>query len=459
MPDYSINGIVLPPLGVLYLSSNLEHNDIYIKRFFDTAWINEKKDIYPAVLNELRYFNPDIVAISALTPAHEMLLKICSIVKKFNDNIKVIAGGAHVSVYGKELKHDNIDFLIKGEAEHSFSKLCYGIATDNIDRTIPGLIYSLNNEIFENPAADFIKDLDTIKFPDWSLIDFKKYKKYNGFSFIYKDKPIAPFITSRACPFNCTYCHRLFGQHFKQRSVENIIQEIELLYFEHGIREFQFVDDAFNLDLEHAKKVMKKIIHSKINISIAFPNGLIPIVDEEFLRLAKKAGTYYISYAPESASSRIRKFIKKCTDLEQVTDAIEKTVAAGIFTNGYFMIGFPTETIEEIQHTISYALNSNLHSACFFTVIPFPNTELAEITGLSDHCSIDELHYFNERSFNKNISADDLISIKKNAYKQFYISVSRAFHVIKVLPKRYLFGSGLYDIIKNLFHKLFLGHT
>ena len=145
---------------------------------FDTGLTGHPDESFLKILQE---YKPDLVAISALSFAHKMMLRFCRIVREWNRDTWTIVGGPHVNAYEGDLLHDDIDYLIKGEGEESFSDLCHCLVSNNPADNIPGLIMKKSNRVVDNPVASMNSDLDTINYPAWDLVDFKKYTSYAGF--------------------------------------------------------------------------------------------------------------------------------------------------------------------------------------------------------------------------------------------------------------------------------------
>ena len=179
--------------------------------------------------------------------------------------------------------------------------------------------------------------MDSLPFPAWDLIKVEKYFDLPRFGTTYVHKQYMQVMTSRGCPFQCTYCHRVFGVGFRPRSPENVVEELKVLHKKFGIREIFFVDDCFNCKPSRAKKICELLLEKGLKFSITFPNGLRgDIMDDELLDKLKAAGTYRITYAMETASDRLQKFLKKNLNLEKVKKVIEDTDRRDILVNGLF---------------------------------------------------------------------------------------------------------------------------
>ncbi len=210
-------------------------------------------------------------------------------------------------------------------------------------------------------------------------------------------------------------------------------------YLKHKIREIHIVDDIFNIDRKRMHEILNKLIDSGMNIKIAFPNGLRGgILEVEDILLLKKAGAYMITLAVETASRRMQKIIKKNLNIGKVIKNIEYADKIGLLTKGYFMIGFPGETPEEIEETVSTAVNSRLHMVSFFNVVPSKCTGLFELASQSADYRIESclMSYHAKNSYYRTATGYDLRKMQKSAYRRFN-SVRRLIRLFIRVPRRF----------------------
>jgi radical SAM superfamily enzyme YgiQ (UPF0313 family) len=229
------------------------------------------------------------------------------------------------------------------------------------------------------------------------------------------------------------------------------MSELELLYHQFGVREIHIVDDIFNLDLPRAKAICDEIVKRGLKISIAFPNGLrADRMDRELIRKLKAAGCYSITYAVETASPRLQKAIKKNLDLDKAREVIAWTDAEGLITQGFFMLGFPGETREEMEATIDFAVKSKLLRAWFFTVVVYPRTGLFELAKSVypdfDFSGYDffNLRYWAEETFYNRVTGQSVFAVQSEAYRRFFLRPSIILKIFLRFPKNRWFVKGLY---------------
>jgi len=273
----------------------------------------------------------------------------------------------------------NVDFLIRGEAERSFPLLLNNLKRPENFKTIPGLVYREDGKLKIN-RPELIKDLDDLPLPSWDLIKPQEYPPSQHGAF-FKKFPIAPIITTRGCPFACTFCNApiLSGNFIRKRSAESVLSEIKVLYYDFGIREIHIVDDNFTLDKKHAMSILRTILLSGLPISLAVPNGVrLNTLDEELLALMKKCGLYLISVGIESGSDKTLKRMRKALSIKLIKKKLTLINNMGIDIAGFFIIGFPDETEEDIKTTINFALQLPLLRANYFTFLPLPKTPIYE---------------------------------------------------------------------------------
>jgi radical SAM superfamily enzyme YgiQ (UPF0313 family) len=191
--------------------------------------------------------------------------------------------------------------------------------------------------------------------------------------------PYVPIITSRGCPYKCSFCHNIFGKVFRARSPENVIEEMKILYKKFGVREFHIIDDIFNFDGKRMEKICNMIIRSKMDISLAFPNALRgDLLNKKQIKLLKQAGCYSITMSVESVSPRIQKLMRKKLNIQKVVDNVCYASSLGMITSGFGIIGYPGETIEEMTETVDWLKKSIFDFPRISIASPFPDTLMGE---------------------------------------------------------------------------------
>lgn len=361
----------VPPLGLLYIAAALRSsspgNEI---RIFDTG--------IDAGLEELlTSWRPDITGISALNCEAELFHATAALVKRCC-SATVWAGGPYASTATETVLADgNVDVAIVGEGESTAAELLTAFRKGTSPSGIAGLALRGPTGLVRTPPRPFAQDMDAIEPPAWDLIDFKKYGRYANWNGLCKRSFYLTVLTSRGCPFGCTFCHNLLGKKFRPRSAAGVVDELLALHARHGAREFHIIDDVFNFDKSRVLEISRLLQASGTKLDFAFPNGLrADLLDEETVAALRAMGTYKVNLAIESATPRLQAMAGKNMDIHKAEAAIAAADRHGIQTAGYFMLGFPTETESEMRATIAYAARSRFDSAYFFKVTAFPGSSL-----------------------------------------------------------------------------------
>jgi len=372
-----------PPLGLLYLVSALRacfkdaaHIDLVDMKVnhHDTNWLATQLDIY----------KPDFIGVSALSCEAKAANDIAAVAKRWNPSVITVLGGPY-TLHQSELVFSSslFDWVIEGSGERTLPlALERHLRGEDLGEDLPGFSHrNLHGATFITKVTDVIKELDDVPLPAWDLIDFEQYRKVSSMCHFMTSKRYATIFTSRGCPYLCNYCHDIFSKKFVHRSVENVIAEIELLHEKYGVVEFQVVDDIFNLHKPRVKAIMEEVHRRwKGKLFFNFPNGLrADILDLETINALKLGGTYFAAVAIETVTPRLQTLVEKHLDIDKTWWAINTLEEKGISVGGFFMLGFPTESLEEIENTVRFAINSKITLANFFRVVPQSNTPLYEL--------------------------------------------------------------------------------
>ncbi len=433
---------VYPPHGLMYLAAYLrQHRTEAEIKIID---LMIKREPESAILSELKNFRPELVGIHAMHFQAESMHRIARLVKD-TFPVPVAVGGPYPSSEPERaLRDPNIDLVVRGEGELTFLELFDRLDQGRDFSGLKGSAHRKDSELVFEPERELIPDLDQIPFPAWDLVDLKKFFDWKVLTQndIRGRKELATIFTSRACPYGCIFCHNLFGKIFRARSPGNVISEIRMLSEKYGVREIHFIDDCFNFDLGRAKQILKLLIDSRLELKLAFPNGIRgDRLDPELVELMTKAGTYKINFGIESGSPRIQKMIRKGLDLELLRKNIELADRAGIFTHGFFMMGFPGETEADLQATIDFALSSKLHTAGFALLSPFPGTrvhELAEQMGKKVEFRPEDSSYSRLACNLTELSDQKLLQYHRRAHRAFYFRPAQVLKIFRAMPNKWM---------------------
>lgn len=423
---------VNPPLGLLYVAAYAEKHTNHTIAVMDCQV--ERID-YNSLPKKITDFKPDVVGITAMTMTMIDVLKTAIIVKKANENTTVVLGGPHVNLFPEEtINLDKIDFLILGEGEKIFSDFLDSIENRLLLKNIPGIVFKDNNKTINNGSRSYIRDLDSIPFPARHLVPYKRYN-----SLLSSGKVVTTIFTSRGCPYKCSFCDRPhLGKLFRYRSAMNVVDEIEECV-NMGINDFLFYDDTFSVNKNRVIDICNEIVKRKLDIGWDIRTR-VDTVDEEIIKHLNMAGCRGIHYGIEAGSKKIINMLNKGISIEQSKKVFDLTRKYKIPILAYFMIGNPSETLEDIYKTfkvIKYLNPDYLHMTI---LTPFPGTEIY-FNGLKK--GIIKKDYWREFAENpasdfipphwdENFSKEELNALLVKGYKSFYL---RPIYVLRRLSK------------------------
>lgn len=327
------------------------------------------------LFNVIEQFRPDVIGVSvSFSVQDNVAIELINKIKERYSNILLVAGGIAVKIAKQRyMDESRLDFIILGEGEYRLEKLL-----DNIREERPsyfemdGFIYRCeNNDIKEISPNTHIRTMDELPMMDRSLLNQEKYFKIGKPQAVFfKGKRPTCLFIGKGCPLKCTFCNHfgLTGTEVRYRSVDNIIKEVEYLTKEYGIDELQFYCENLTINKEWSKELFKRLI--PFNISWCTPVGLyFNSMDEEMIELMARSGAYQITFAIESASQRVLKdLMNKNIALERVRKIVDFAHTLDIAVHGFFMIGMPGETREEIKQTLDFVFDARFDSATISVV-------------------------------------------------------------------------------------------
>lgn len=373
-----------PPLGVQYLAAYLKEvlpKELgLVKTLSLPLALLERRDPLEVALDALRAQHYDLIGVRSLTSGRDFLHLITQGIKNAFPNTPIIVGGPYASDSPALILKDHpaVDFTCSNEGEEVLRQFIEALLLGRGDvEEIKGLGFRRNGVPVINQPMPWIDDIDTIPFPDYTDVNLDRFIDIENPMRIPNGERWAPLFTQRGCPYKCTYCHEGFGKLSRERSVDNVLDEIMWLYNEQGVTHFAILDDIFNVRKDRAKEIMRRVIKSRAKVRFSFPNALRgDIMDRELVDLLVEAGTVCIHYAVESASPRIQKWIKKNLKLDRLNAIIDYTSQYDVLLRGFYMVGFPDETEQELTATIDHAIASRFTETYFSVLCMWPGTKI-----------------------------------------------------------------------------------
>jgi radical SAM superfamily enzyme YgiQ (UPF0313 family) len=329
---------------------------------------NQSHEIWKEVEKVIASVNPDIVGISIWTTYAASAFHVAKLCKEANPACVVVMGGPHATAKGEEILKisSDVDYVVRGEGEVTMLELLRQISSGRKSiSSIAGLSFRNKDTIVHNLPRDATKDLGLFRFPDRSLL-MNEHK--------YTSEDMGLIMSSRGCPFACSYCatHR---RTVSYRPIDHVVDEIKLVKEEYGTTLFSFKDDSFTVNKKRVEQFCDKLIADKLRINWEC-NTRVDLIDESLLVKMKKAGCNNIKVGIESGSERILKKMNKGITQDQVRIAAKMFRKVGIHWTGYFMMGVPGETVDEIYQTLNFMYEIQPDFASISVYEPFPGTPM-----------------------------------------------------------------------------------
>ncbi len=378
---------VAPPLGLGYISSVLRKDGHDVKLFdlFNRNW-NEINGI-------IQRSRADIYGITSTTSNRFDAFRLASVIRsRFPDSI-IVMGGAHPTLFPEQCLQFS-DIVVRGEGEHTVLELVKAIKGEISFSDVLGISFKKNGGVANNPDRPFIEDLDEIPFPDFHQFPpLDSYAPYEDLILDLGDYARlrkAPMISSRGCPFRCIFCSSsdIWGHRYRFRSAKSVVDEMEWLKEEFGVRYVRFFDDNFTFNLNRVDAICDEILKRRLDL-VWRCEGRVnkQFVREETLKRMAKAGCHMIEYGVESGSPTGLKALNKRITLEEAERAVRLTKKSGIKVKTFFIVGNPVETQETVRMSwkLINSINPDILTMSMLQI--YPGTDLfrlAKEEGLVD---------------------------------------------------------------------------
>ena len=359
----------LPMLGAAYIAASL------LDQGHDVKIIDYEVNRLPLdrVEADIRAFDPHVLGMTAYITNMRRCAAVAKVAKSVNRGITVVLGGPQVSVFPEEgFCSPDVDMIVLSEGEIVIRNVMNALGDEAKLRNVLGIWFrTRSGEIVRNEREGLAGDPDTFLPPALELYEMDKYYPPAHI----RGRKVAHLLTSRGCPFECTFCETklTFGRSFRYHSPERVVAELEA-YVTRGYDSFQFFDDIFTINKPRVEQLCRAILARGLKIQwMCFTRT--NCVSHDMLELMRQAGCYMITFGGESGDDDLLKIIKKSLTVSKNLDGIRMAKEHGILVNSSFMLGLPTETRAQSFKTIEFALNSGLDYAVFPVTEPYPGTE------------------------------------------------------------------------------------
>lgn len=371
MKDISTIFNLMPPLGMMSIAAFLERQGIQVELLDCYAHPAPLEELVASIVRRA----PDVVGFSTTTSSFLEGYQIAERLKEEAPQTRIVFGGAHACSVGVSLldSFPAMDYLVIGEGERTF----YELVNANFQgvEAIPGVGYRRDGKRVLSAVRENIADLDTLPFPAYHrLPDFPR--RYNLPLFSYPKAPNTSIISSRGCPYNCSYCDRsVFNRGFRFNSPGYIHEHMAYLHRDFGIRHVFFYDDLFTFDRGRVEELCRLLSDSRLPVTY---NCIARLehVDPELVALLKKSGCWQVNFGIESGDPEVLKKHRKFMELDDVQRKLSMVKESGMRVKGLFMVGLPGEDEAAIHRTIDYALTLPLDEINVTKFTPFPGAPI-----------------------------------------------------------------------------------
>ena len=437
-------GNVMPPLGLCYLAAACR------ERGLSSAIIDAPAEGLGLLETKERILKkkPLFVGFTATTLSIANAARVAEAVKKDAPDIVTIVGGPHLSSVPEStlMKYREFDFGVIGEGEETVIDLINNLKSSGSIEKVNGIIYHGKSGCIRTPGRENIKDLDTFPMPAWDLLPNYPYS-YKPLEVAMSDRLQGSIITSRGCPYDCSYCPKsVFGRVIRSHSIDRVMSMLLEQYHKFKVRDLEIYDDILILSQDRITEFCNRLINEKLDL-IWSCNSTIGSVNKETLKLMKRAGCWKIAFGIESGDVNILKLMNKHLNLDKAREVLKISKKAGFVNRGYFIIGFPTESRESIRKTIDFAKEVDLDIVQFNSFTPLPGSPLYDTIGQygTFEDSWDKMNFVNAVFIPKGFERKELELIIQNAYKEFYLRPKILFSFLFRVKSL----SSFFNLIKN----------
>ncbi len=366
---------------------------------------------------------PDVVGLTSTTFNWPVVAEVARRLRAALPAALVVVGGPQLSVYPEECMHERaVDVAVVGEGEETLVEMLGRVAAGAGPAGVPGTLARSGSELVRGPERPPVADLDALPLPALDLLPIAAYRSLT------LPRPFVTMVASRGCPFRCRHCSQAFvGGCHREHGVERVVAEVRRAVEVLGAREIVLFDETFTLHRERVLEICARLLGSGLrprwNVRTRADR-----LDDELLAAMARAGCASVHVGIEAGSARVRELMRKPLDLGRAARALEQARRLGMETRGYFMLGYPGETREEVEETIRLSCELPLDWASYTVTLALPGTEIHREALSSGRAATD---YWREYSLGRvggppayastELEASELESLLRQAYRRFYL--------------------------------------
>ncbi|MCK4846045.1 MAG: radical SAM protein [Deltaproteobacteria bacterium] len=401
----------------------------------------------------------DLAGVTGFTFSIPRAYKVAEVIKRDSPKTTVVLGGIHATVAHRQTLEEcrSCDFVIAGEGEKVLLMLVKAIKKNKGFDEIPNLAYRDKNSMVKISTASPLSPVDVkeLPIPDYSLLQMQLYVPHSG---NYKILPTYSFYTSRGCPFSCSFCSAniVMGKKVRYKDIDKTFEELKVLVDDYGAKGLIIQDSTFTLNKKWVTEFCNRMIDEDLRL-VWRANTRVDRIDQDLLRIMKKAGCHRVNVGFESGNQDTLDFLNKKTTIEQNLKAAKMVTDEGLELGASFIIGVPNEGMDHVLNTIKFAKSIGSKFTQFYLPVPYPGTKLRALCqdGLREGAS---WHDYSSRDFtnavyiNKNFDPEVFKKLPAFAFQRYYCnfqSVKRIIFSIKSIDE---LKDGI-GILKNIFKK------
>lgn len=340
-----------PSLGLLYIGAYLldNHFEVKVFEFLDELYppnVRYNKQVW----NDIVEFNPDFVGCNVMSSTVEIVKKIVARIRKETPEKVVICGGKHINTNYEDMLPVIADFCCVGESEITLVELLDALNFGGPLSEVLGIAYSCDGKILRTESRPFLP-LDSIMRPAFELVDYEKYVNFRFQGIPGYFLRTGFIFGSRGCPYHCKFCTTHIRGSYRERSIDNMIDEMEWQMRKYSVQGFVILDDIFCIREDRVIEFCNKIIEREIKTKFFCHARVDRVNNKEVLRLMKNAGLLMLAVGVESGSQTILNAMDKGITVQQIESAFKIYNELGINTFAFIIVGHPDETNEDRELT------------------------------------------------------------------------------------------------------------
>ena len=440
------------PQGLLYIAAVLEQAGETVAAIDGAA---EKENV-DSVARRVEDFKPDVIGIGSFTVSFETTRRLAEELKKRMPNVPIVLGSYHVTLVPEEaMADDTFDVGVLGEGEHTMLELMEHFRGERTLDSIDGICFRKEDGALHfTPARKKFKKLDELPFPARHLMPPNIYRPVPVDEHAF---PKFAMVTSRGCPHACAFCQKSRSG-YRSHSPGYIVDEIEHLVRDFGVRDIAFVDSLFCANKKRVHAVCDEILRRGVKVSWTC-SSRVEVVDKPLLQKMKAAGCWRTRFGVESGSDRVLDFISKGITKEKIRKAITAAHEVGLRPKAFFMVGHMPDDRASILETIEFAKSIPLHDVTVQINTILPETPQEEIWeregekwGRIVNQSTDEKSFWEPTFVPWGMEPHEIIELHRRFYREFYFRpVTLARHAENMKSwadvRKYVAASNLFSFL------------